>query len=162
MKPSIQTSDVLAADQVVTASVTLVTIGLTGNTFSFSLPATKRATVKCFLPFSVGASGGFKFQLTSSQTLVSYQVGWEIIDGVTASPGATVAADLVAQSAIANAFASVAGNHICNMNAGLKGHATLASTITIQFACNSAAGAITILQGASIVVNQYLEKKIKI
>lgn len=154
MKPSIFIGDVLNADQQVAASTVLVTLGLTTNAFTFNLAPTKRATIRAFLPFTVGASGGFKFQLTSSQTLVSYQAGWEAIDGVTASPGAQVAVDITAQAAFANAFA-VAGNHICNLQAGLKGHASNISLISVQFACNSAANAITILQGAYIEVKQY-------
>jgi len=107
--------------------------------------------VEFVLPFSVGASGGFKFQLTSSQTLVDYSMNWEAIDGVTASPGAQVALVNVAQVAFANAWA-VAGNHTCNGNGSLKGHATLSSTVTLQFACNSAANAINVLKGAYMKV----------
>lgn len=146
----IVTRNRLAADQVVTASVTLVTL----SDFTFNLGANKVITISGYIPFSVGASGGFKFQVTSAQTLVDYQVGFEAIDGVTASPGAQVAVDIVAQAAFANAFA-VAGNHILNFNASLKGHATLASLVSFQFACNSAANAITCLKGGYIELAQY-------
>jgi len=146
----IVTRNRLAADQAVAASATLVTL----SDFTFNLGATKVITMTAFLPFSVGATGGFKFQLTSAQTLVDYQVGWEVIDGVTAAPGSDVAVDLVASGSFANAWA-VAGNHICRMNASLKGHATLASLVSVQFACNSAANAITILKGAYLELAQY-------
>lgn len=146
----ILTRNRLAADQVVTASTALVTL----SDFTFNLGATKVITIEGFIPFSVAASGGFKFQLTSAQTLVDYNVGFEAIDGVTASPGAQVAVDQVAQAAFANAWA-VAGNHILKFNASLKGHATIASLISFQFACNSAAGAITALKGGYIELAQY-------
>lgn len=150
MKPVITSYQRSATDQAVAASVTLVTA--TG--FTFVLGATKTILIKASLPFSVGASGGFKFQLTSSQTLVDYLAAWEAIDGVTASPGAQVASVQVAQAAFANAWA-VAGNHLCNLYASLKGHATLASTISLQIACNSAANAFTLLKGAMFEVVQY-------
>lgn len=153
MQPGIPTYQRLNADIAVAASTTLVTIGLTTNAFSFVLPATKIIILRASLPFSVGATGGFKFQLTSSQTAVDYSAAWEAIDGVTASPGAQVASIIAASAAFANAWA-VAGNHLCNLSGSLKGHATLASTITVQFACNSAANAITILKGAFLQLVQ--------
>lgn len=147
----IVTRNRLAADQVVTASATLVTL----QDFSFNLQPTKVITIRGFIPFSVGATGGFKFQLVSAQTLVDYQVGYVANDGVTADPGATIAVDLVATAAFANAFASRAGNHILTFDASFKGHATLASLIQFQLACNSAAGAITALKGGWIELAQY-------
>lgn len=143
MNPGLSTYIRLAADQPVAASTALVDI--TG--FSFVLPATKICLLEASLPFSVGASGGFKFQLTSSQTAADYSTSWEAIDGVTASPGAQVAVILSASGPFANAWA-VAGNHQCNLLGSLKGHATLSSTVSLQFACNSAANAINILKGA--------------
>lgn len=153
MQPGIPTYQRLNADIAVAASTTLITIGLTTNAFTFVLPATKIILLNCALPFSVGATGGFKFQLTSSQTLVDYSAQWEAIDGVTAAPGSQVASIIAASAAFANAWA-VAGNHTCNLAASLKGHATLASTITVQFACNTAANAITILKGAQMMLVQ--------
>lgn len=147
MQPGIPSYVRLAADQAVAASVTLVDLGAGATAFSFVLPAGKTVIGDVFLPFSVGATGGFKYQLTASQTLVDYEVGWEAIDGVTAAPGVQVADNLVASGAFANAWA-VAGDHICRCNFSLKGHATLSATITLQFACNSAANAITVLKGA--------------
>ena len=151
MQPGIKTFVRLDADQAVAASTALVALGAGVFAFSFVLPATKVANIKASLPFLVGATGGFKFQLVSSQTAAEYMAAWEAIDGVTVSPGAQVASVIVATAAFANAWA-VAGNHVANLDATLKGHATLASTITIQFACNSAANAITILRGATMEV----------
>jgi hypothetical protein len=147
MVPGLPSFVRLLADQAVAASTALVDLGTGASLFSFSLPATKQCVVEIVLPFSVGATGGFKFQLTSSQTLVDYSMNWEAIDGVTASPGAQVALVNVAQNPFANAWA-VAGNHTCKADGSLKGHATLASTVTLQFACNSAANSISVLKGA--------------
>lgn len=141
--PGIVSNARLAADQPVAASTVLVDI--TG--FSFVLPPTKTALIEAYLPFSVGASGGFKFQLTASQTLVDYSTLWEAVDGVTVAPGSDVALVLAASGPFANAWA-VAGSHKCNLSGSLKGHATLPATVSIQFACNSAANAINILKGA--------------
>lgn len=147
MVPGLTTYQRLLADVPVAASTTLVDI--TG--FSFSLPATKQCILSAVIPFSVGATGGFKFQLTSTQTLVDYNAAWEAIDGVTAAPGSDVALDLTASGPFANAWA-VAGNHICRLDASLKGHATLAATVSVQIACNSAANAITALKGAKLIL----------
>lgn len=147
--PGINSFVRLTADQPVAASTSLVDI--TG--FSFTLPPNKIVLLHASLPFSVGATGGFKFQLTASQTPVDYSASWEAIDGVTASPGAQVASIIAASAAFANAWA-VAGNHQCNLTGSLKGHATLSATISLQFACNSAANAINILKGAWMKVTQ--------
>lgn len=135
-----------AIQQDVAASTALVDI--TG--WSFTLPAGKIVNLAAEIPFIVAAAGGFKWQLTSSQTLVDYLAIWEVADGVTALPGAQVTVVLTAQAAFANAFAAVAGNHRCILAASLKGHATLDSTISVQFACNSGAGQISVIKGATL------------
>lgn len=132
--------------QDVAASAALVDI----SGWSFVLPANKIINLYAEIPFIVAATGGFKWQLTSTQTLVDYLAMWEVSDGVTASPGAQIVSVLTAQAAFANAFASVAGNHKCELFASVKGHATLDSTVSVQFACNSAAGQISIIKGATL------------
>lgn len=153
MQPGIKTFVRLAADQSVPASTVLVDLGAGTSAFSFTLKAGKVVNLFASLPFNVGATGGFKFQITASQTPQDYSVRYEAIDGVTASPGAQVASIIAAQAAFANPWA-VAGNHLCDISASFKGHATLDATVTIQFACNSAANAITILKGAWMEVTQ--------
>lgn len=153
MQPGIKSYVRLPADQAVAASATLVDLGTGLFSFSFQLPPNKVATLRAVLPFSVGATGGFRFQVTSSQTLVDYSTAWEAIDGVTASPGAQVALVLAASGPFANAWA-VAGNHIMRLDGSFKGHATATATVTIQFACNTAANAITILKGAFMELTQ--------
>lgn len=138
----------LAASQVATANVTLATL----VNFQFTLPATKKVLIEAVLPCTIGATGGFKFLLNASQTLATYTAEWEMIDGVTADPGAQIALVLTASGNFANAFASRAGNHVCKLTGSLKGHATLDAVVTVQFACNSAAGAITIIEGAYLSI----------
>ena len=137
----------LAADLPVAASTALIDI--TG--FTFPLPAGKFALIEAYLPFSTGATGGFKFQLTNSQTPQDFSAFFEAIDGTAAVPGSEFSVTQAAQAAFANAWA-VAGNHTCLLKASLKGHATLSDTVTLQFACNSAANAINILKGAWIKI----------
>jgi hypothetical protein len=153
MLPGIQTDIRLNANQAVAASVALVDLGLTTNKFTFVLAPNAVVLISAALPFTVGATGGFRFALTTSQTLPDFMAAWEAIDGVTASPGAQVASIITAPADFANAWA-VAGNHLVNLEASLKGHATLSSTITLQFACNTTANGITVLKGAKMIVIQ--------
>lgn len=153
MVPGLQSNVRLDANQQVAASTTLVDLGTGAFAFSFNLPANKTIVGRAWLPFLVGATGGFKFLLTSSQTPQDYTAGWEAIDGITASPGAQVALVQTSEAAFANAWA-VAGNHEVNLDFSLKGHATLNSTVKVQFACNSAANAISILKGAWMQITQ--------
>lgn len=154
MQPGIKTFVRLGADQPVTASTALVDLGTGTTAFSFTLKAGKKVLINAKMPFSVAAAGGFKFQLTASQVPAAYSAAWEALDGVTAAPGAQVVSVLTAQAAFQNPWAAVAGNHLMNLSGSLQGHATLDATITIQFACNSAAGAINVLQGAWMEVTQ--------
>jgi hypothetical protein len=137
------------ADQPVAASTALVDI--TG--FPFTLQPNKIVLIEAYLPFSTGATGGFKFQLTASQLMQDYSAFWEAIDGTAAAPGSEFSVTLAATGPFANAWA-VAGSHTALLKASLKGHATLAATISPQFACNSAANAINILKGAWMKVTQ--------
>jgi hypothetical protein len=131
-----------SATQAVAASTTLVAV--TGLTVPVA--AGQTVCIDFFLPFSVGATGGFKFNLAVPAGGTSYLAAFEAIDGVTASPGAQVALVITAAADFANAWA-VAGNHYVNCKATIVNGAT-AGNITMQFACNSAANAITILNGA--------------
>jgi hypothetical protein len=153
MVPGINSFVRLDANQQVAASTALADLGAGAFAFSFPVKAGKTVLLSAVLPFSVGSTGGFKFQLTADQTMQDHTSSWEAIDGVTAAPGSDVASVLTAQGSFANAWA-VAGNHICRLDACLKGHATLDATVKIQFACNSAANAINVLKGAFMRTNQ--------
>lgn len=132
----------LAANQAVAASTTLVTA--TGLVFNLAIG--QRIHIRLTAGFTIGATGGFKFQMTPSQT-PQYQIGqWGVIDTVTPGILGKVATD---GSAFANALA-VAGSHFVFADFELLGHATIPGTVSFQFACNSAANSITLLQGAGL------------
>ena len=149
MIPGINSFAVLAADVPVAASATLVDV--TG--LGFNLPAGKTVIFEAWVPFSTGATGGFKFQLTNSQVPQDYKVSFTAVDGTAAVPGSEFSVTQVTQAAFANAWA-VAGNHYLKIEGKLTGHATLADTVQLQVACNSAANAITALKGAWLKLTQ--------
>lgn len=129
----------LAANQVVTASTALVT--MTG--FSIPLPALKKVHCRLCLPFSVGASGGYKFQWVVPASPGNFVNTYALTDTVTP---ASVVGIQTSSAAFAGALA-VAGSHFLNAELDYVNGA-VAGNLEFQFACNSAAGAITALQGA--------------
>lgn len=139
MKPGIENFQRTSSVQTVTASVTLVEI--TG--FSAAIAAGKSAHVRVHVPFSVGASGGFKFQFVVPAAPANFLATFAVIDPVTPSE---IDAVQTTSAAFANALA-VAGNHWLEAELDIT-NGSAAGTIALQFACNSAAGAISILQGA--------------
>lgn len=140
MKLGIVQRQNLLVTQSVAASVALVDV------VGFSVPVVAGATYRFYLnvPFTVGATGGFKFRL-EVPAVTNYVNVQEVIDGVTASPGAILCDVITAEADFANALA-VAGNHIMRMEGELIPSA--AGDMKLQFACNSAANAIDLLAGA--------------
>jgi len=129
--------------QAVAASTALVSVS--GLTVPIAAGQTK--SVKYWIPFSVGATGGFKFNVAVPAAGTAYTVSVFAFDGVTAAPGSQVGAVITANADVANAWA-VAGNHMALIEAVIINGVT-AGNIDLQFACNSAANAITILSGAT-------------
>lgn len=148
--PAIRTTNRLIADQAVSASTTLATIQNSAtDQFSFLLPAGKVLAIRAEIPFSTAATGGFKFQLTCSSAPTDYMAAYVVFDGTDATiPITDVQAS---QAAFANAFA-LAANHLMKLVATIKANA--ATTVSLQFACNTAANAITVLKGAFIDLEQ--------
>jgi hypothetical protein len=132
----------LNAAQTVSASATLVT--MTG--FSTTIAALQRIHFRVYVPFTLGATGGYKFQMVLSQTPTVFQNSFTVTDTVTP---ASIVGYQASSAAFANALA-VAGNHFMNCEGQVVGHATLAGTLSFQFACNSAANGITANIGAFI------------
>jgi len=135
-----------SAAQQVAASTTLVAV--TG--LQVPIAANQTVKIRYVIPFSVGATGGFKFFIDVPAAGTSFMAAYEAIDGVTASPGAQVALVQTAAANFANAWA-VAGNHLMICEATIVNGAN-AGNVTLQFACNSAANAIDVLNGASAEV----------
>lgn len=135
-----------SASQAVAASTTLV--AATGLTVPVA--ANQTVCLVFFLPFSVGATGGFKFNLAVPANGTSYLASFEAVDCVTAAPGSQVGLTITAAADFANAWA-VAGNHFAICKATIVNGAT-AGNITMQIACNSAANTFTLLNGAFVDV----------
>lgn len=135
-----------AANQQVAASVALV--DATG--LSVPIAANQTLILRYVLPFSVGATGGFRFNVAVPAGGVSYTASMFAHDGVTAAPGSEFGNVITAAADFTNAWA-VAGNHLCLIEATIVNGAT-AGNVTLKFACNNAANAINILNGAFVEV----------
>lgn len=97
------------------------------------IPAASIWHITGTLYFSVGATGGIRFISTLSQTPAAFllsSVFFNIVAGTYADTSQTT------PTAITDALAN-AGTHMANIDIDLSGHATLASTLQIQFAQNT-------------------------
>jgi hypothetical protein len=146
MSIGIQTIFKNTANQPVAASTALVAV--TGLTVPVA--ANQTVVLDYHIPFSVGATGGFRFNLAVPAGGSKYTASLFAFDGVTAAPGVQVGVVQTAAADFANAWA-VAGNHMLIVKATIVNGAT-AGSITLQFACNTAANAINVLAGASVRV----------
>ncbi len=142
MGPFITNGATLNAAQTVTASTALVT--MTG--FTQALAISQRIHFRIYVPFTLGATGGYKFQVVLSQAPALFVNTFIVTDTVTP---ASIVGYQTSSAAFANALA-VAGNHFLNCEGQVVGSATLASVLSFQFACNSAANAIIANVGAFI------------
>jgi len=136
------------ADQTVAASTALV--NCTG--LICPVAANQIVSMRIFLPFTLGASGGYKFQIIVPAGGVRFTNSYVVTDGVTASPGAIIAATQTSSAAFANALA-VAGTHQLSCQFDFENGAT-AGDIILQFACNSAANSIIALAGGYMDVTK--------
>lgn len=150
LTPSIRNNQRLAANQTVAASVALVDVGLTTNAFTYPIAAGQRVHFRIKMGFTLGATGGFRFRLDGPAAPTSYLNCQEVNDGVTASPGAQIESVITVMADFANALA-VAGNHALEMEGDFV--ASVAGNLKLQFACNTAANAITLLQGGWMEVD---------
>lgn len=145
MSIGIRNSFRLAATHTVAASTSLVILGAntTGNSFSIALNALQRIHIRLQSLFTIGATGGFKFQWVVPANPGNYAAAFNVIDTTNA---VNVPDTLVATAAFANALA-VAATHQLNTEIDYTNGST-AGTISFQFACNSAANSIAMIQGA--------------
>lgn len=132
-----------SANQQVAASTALVSC----TDLTVPVAANQKISIKYVLPFSVGATGGFKFNVAVPAGGTAYMAAMFAFDGVTVAPGVQVGQVITAAADFANAWA-VAGNHRCVIEVLIENGAT-AGNIDLKFACNSAANAINILRGAT-------------
>lgn len=118
----------LAASQAVSSSVALVTA--TGMTIPIAANQELHARIKVY--FSVGASGGCRFQVTVPAGVVSFNNAITLQN--TVAP-ATVTAVQIASAAFTNALAN-AGNHFLEMEVHVV-NGVNAGSVSLQFAQNT-------------------------
>jgi hypothetical protein len=129
------------ANETVAASTTL--IDCAGLAVAFT--AGQIGHIRLVLPFTLGATGGYKFQIITPAAPVAFRNFFVVTDGVTASPGAIIAGYQTSSAAFANALA-VAGTHKLECEFDFE-NGTTAGNVQLQFACNSAANSIIALAG---------------
>lgn len=132
----------VAANVTFTSNVTLATVGLLS-----ALPANQKMKVRAWVPLSVGATGGIRFQLVlpAGATVISTSV----INN-TVAPSATAAVQTTSV-AVTNALAN-AGNHWVYFEAYVENGAT-AGNLDLQFAQNTSdALTLTVLKGGQLDV----------
>ena len=136
----------LAANFPVTSSTVLV--DATG--LITSIAANQIAHIRFYLPFSVGAAGGLKFQIVGPAAPTNVQTGIVIYDTVTP---AVISGQQTSSTAFSNALA-VAGSHYGYVECDWKNGAN-AGNISLQVAQNSSNGTpFTLLAGAWMEVTK--------
>lgn len=137
---------------VLTAPVAIATDVVPDTILSVTIPKLLRAKIRIWLPFSIGATGGIRAQLTNSGTGVASAITTTIILVNNVAPSITTAV----QTALATAFTNVlanAGNHWMIIEATLKNSAAGTAIINLQVAQNTSdALTLTLLTGASMEV----------
>lgn len=139
----------LTANQAVAASVVPVILGAntTGNSFSVAVNAGSKWRFKLRLVFSVGATGGLRFQWVVPAAPTLFSSTTVIYDTVTSA--VITPTPQTSSAAITNALA-VAGTHFADLTCYVEN--SVAGTISFQFACNTAANAITAFAGSIMEV----------
>lgn len=129
-------------NQTVAASTTLVA----STNLQFLLAANRTAHARFLVPFTLGATGGYKFQIINAQSSSAFLLSAIVTDATT--PAFNSATVQTATAPFANALA-VAGNHFLAADLDITQGAT-GGLISLQFACNSAANSIILLASASM------------
>lgn len=144
MGVGVRTVYVLGANEVITNDATLST--LTG--MSSPIAASQTQHIKAWIPFSVGATGGIRFQFAVPAGGTIFLATFNLRDNVTP---ATITALQTASAAFTNALA-VAGNHWLEITATIVNGLT-AGNVELQAAQNTVdALSLTILRGAAMKV----------
>src|SRR5882672_1739965 len=139
-KIGIRTISIVPAAVTTISNTTLATI----SGLSFPVLAGSVWSLRFYLPFSVGATGGIKLQLIGPATPTYWTMSWKLFQFGT--PGTLLdAATKTTSTAIANAAAG-AGTNFFEAQATIQN--ALAGTLAMQFAQNSSVAAtLTMLQG---------------
>ncbi len=128
------------ADQVITSSAALVTTGLTS-----AIAANQTQTLRWWVPFSVGATGGVRAQIVVPAGGVIFNATIKLFN--TVAPSLTTAAQ-AASAAFTNAAAN-AGTHWLEIEATIV-NGTISGNVDLQMAQNTSdALSLTVLRGGS-------------
>lgn len=133
--------------QFIAAGVTTISNTVLGASgLSQAVAANSKWSFRFWIPFSVGATGGVKFQVVAPAAPTLYTLSWALYQGGT-GPGTLVdTAVQAASAAFSNAIAG-AGSNIMECNLYLINGAT-AGNVALQFAQNSSVAAtLTLIQG---------------
>ncbi len=137
----IRTIFVKSANTVVTSSAALVTVGLLS-----AIAAGQTQKIRAWVPFTVGATGGVRFQLVVPAGGAIFNATIKLFNNV--APSLTTAVQ-AASAVFTNALAN-AGTHWCEVEATIVNGAT-AGSIDLQFAQNTSdVLSLTVLRGGSM------------
>jgi hypothetical protein len=129
-------------NQAVAASAVLVP----STDLQFFLAANRVAHARFLCPFTLGATGGYKFQIIDAQASAAFLFTAMVTDATT--PAFNAAVVQTATAPFANALA-VAGNHFLQAELDIT-QGAVGGIVSLQFACNSAANSITLLAGSAM------------
>lgn len=145
-KPGLRNIADINANVVVTSSVALVTTGLTA-----AIAAGQRMNVVCWVPFSVGATGGVRAQLAVPAGGTIFELTAILCN--TVAPSQTLF-EQQASAAMTSALAN-AGDHWLQINATIINGST-AGNVDLQMAQNTSdALSLTIKRGGTMQVTVY-------
>lgn len=134
---------VVGADIEIASSIALQTTGLTSP-----IAAGQTQSLRFWLPFSVGATGGIRAQVAVPAGGTIFLSSFMLVN--TVAPAIVTPQVQVASAAITNALAN-AGNHWLEINATVVNGAT-AGNVDLQVAQNTSdVLTLTILQGGYLV-----------
>lgn len=146
MFPTLKTALKIIADIPIASSVALQT-----STLSSPIGVGAKQHIRWWVPFSVGATGGFRYQIIVPAG-GSYYLSGGILHNTGA--GTTLVNVITASAVFANALAN-AGNHLLELEAIIENGAT-AGTVDLQVAQNTVdVLALTILKGGFMDVETY-------
>lgn len=134
-----------SATQTVTNSIVPVNVT---DLAAIPIGENQKANFTWWIPFSLGATGGFRFLITTPAAPTSVTASYKVFDCTTANT--FFAAVQTALAAFTNASA-VAGNYIAEIKLDIDN--VTAGTVSLQYAQNNAQATNNVIQiGASLDV----------
>lgn len=145
----IKTAAIKLATQLFTANTVFADIV---NLNNIQIAANQRMHLRFYIPITVGAAGGAKFQLTGPAAPAFVNISAQIVN--TVAPSITPATANAFSTSIGDALAN-AGTHFLLIDVGIRNGAT-AGTIALQMAQNSSnATALQVLETASVDITKF-------